>query len=66
MGDVTAIYTGHNICVEKVGNNFGFCATVRTACGRLVGTTDCYGTDRAAFNMAIDIAEADFAKQVTA
>jgi len=66
MDDITVIHTGHNIFIEKVGNNFGYCATVRTAFGRLVGTTDCYGTGRAAFNMAIDIAEADFAKQVTA
>ena len=58
---VTGLDTGHNVFVTKVGNNFGYVAEVRTAFGRLVGTTEVYGTPGAALRFAVDIAEADVA-----
>jgi len=64
--DITAIYTGHNIFVNRVPNNAGYFADVRTPFNRHVGTTDTYVSDRAAFGAAIELAEADFAKQVSA
>jgi len=64
--DITAIYTGHNIFVNRVPNNAGYFAEVCTPFHRHVGTTDTYVSDRAAFAAAIELAEADFAKQVSA
>jgi hypothetical protein len=57
--DITAIWTGHNIFVNRVPNNAGYFAEVQTSFNRHVGTTDTYVSDRAAFAAGIELAQAD-------
>jgi hypothetical protein len=57
--DITAIWTGHNIFVNRLPNNAGYFAHVRTPFNRHVGTTDVFVSDRDAFNAGIEIAQAD-------